>query len=233
MRKWSYVLLVLQTLLCYPAIADIKMCSHRVVKVRMSNKSLGRISVKGQRIEHVFVHPASINRHLHLHDSGNLYISPQGLAGPVFLSIITEDGLTQDLAVHFVLRSAKPVILDPPVEVMPDSQSLYEYYLKVFSRAGAPPGFTPYRAVASNCGVWQVNGTVLRLTRAVWNSKYLLLEYSGRASQSLKLYTEAFSRTGDVAVQLSHGQVKSDQQFKVYIITRGGWSNGTIKRAAR
>lgn len=233
MRRWSYIILVLQTLLFYPALADLKMCPSRVVKVRMSNKGLGRITVKGQRIEHVFAHPSSVNEHLQLHESGNLYIVPQGLTEPVFLSIITEEGVSQDLELSFTAKSSHPVILEPPIEVAqgPGSQALYEYYLKVFSRGGNPPGFTPYRSARHSCRSCKVKGTELHLTRAVWNSKYLLLEYCGEAAQNMQLHPEAFSRTHDVAVKLSHGQVESGEQFKVYIVTKGGWNNDHIKRA--
>ena len=233
MRRWSYIILVFQTLVFYPALADLKMSPSRVVKIRMSNKGLGRITVKGQRIEHVFAYPNNFNENLQLHESGNLYVSPHGLNGPMFLSIITEEGVSQDLEVRFMMQSAQPVILEPPIEVAqgPGSQALYEYYLKVFSRGGNPPGFTPYRSANHSCRAWQVNGTELRLSRAVWNSKYLLLEYCGEAARNMQLYPEAFSRTHDVAVKLSHGRVESGEQFKVYIVTKGGWNNDHIKRA--
>ena len=219
MRK----LLVLP-LLISSALADISMDNRRVISVSVSQEGLSRISVDGQRIENVFAHPTSVNSSLHLHESGHLFISPAGLEGPVFLSVLTESGLTQDLKLSFISKAPAPIILKPKEEtVKKDPQEIYRSYLKVFMRGGAPQGFTPYRAKTKSCQAWAVNGMEMQLKRSYWSGQYRLLEFTGEACEDGPIYPEAFTRTGDVAVVLNRRQVSSGDVVNVYILSKGGW----------
>ena len=194
-KSQSYILglvLILNVCLAIP------MQSQKVLSLKVSKDGMSRISVASQRIEHVFAHPSSVNSSLQLHESGNLYVSPVGIEGPVFLSLITDNGVTQDLKLEFIDKSPQPIILQPKVANL-------------------------YHKTHKNCQVWQVNGAKLQVIRSFWNAKYMLLEFSGSAVSEGKLYPEAFSRTGDVAVILSQSHVAVGDQFKVYILRRGGY----------
>ena len=81
---------------CPGALASLTMDDQKVLDVSIGNKGLTRITVKGDSIEEILVHPVSLQENLR-HHGGHLFISPEGLKEPLYVTVMTQKGLTQDL----------------------------------------------------------------------------------------------------------------------------------------
>lgn len=89
--------------------AALSLNPGEVILVSISDKGLTRISVEGEGIKDMFAYPASEN--IKLHPSGHLFVAPPEEKGPLFVSLITTSGLTQDLNLTFTDKKATPVVL--------------------------------------------------------------------------------------------------------------------------
>ena len=60
-----------------------------------------------------FVHPAEVQGHVQLH-KGHVFVAPQGLSvkNPLFITILTEDGIVQDLKLIPGGKKAAPIVLE-------------------------------------------------------------------------------------------------------------------------
>lgn len=87
-----------------------EMNSSKVMSFSISNKGLTRIAIENGSIKDMFVYPGSASKSINHHASGNLFVAPEGLEGPVYLTLISDGGESQDLKLSFVNRAPKPLL---------------------------------------------------------------------------------------------------------------------------
>lgn len=124
----------------------LEMNSNAVLEVKIAKVGLTRISVADQRIQDVFIYPQNLQDHLTLHQSGHVFVVPEGLQGDVFLTVITDRGVTQDL--KLVASSDKklsPLILTPKqaekIALPTNEPAKLGEILKIFVTGQVPEGF--------------------------------------------------------------------------------------------
>ncbi len=85
--------------------------SDKVMHFTVSNTGLTRISIENDSIKDMFAYPATVSTSLNLHPSGNLFVAPAGLTEPIFLTVISSNGATQDLKLTFANKAPQPLLL--------------------------------------------------------------------------------------------------------------------------
>jgi hypothetical protein len=91
--------------------AGVELNMDKVLEVSVSRKGLTRISVEGDQIVDLFAYPANVQNSLQLHKSGHVYVIGEDLKEPLYVSLITRKGKTQDVKLIDQDLTASPVIL--------------------------------------------------------------------------------------------------------------------------
>lgn len=108
LKKALYLSLALGVSPSYGA-TEIK--SDKVMHFTISNTGLTRISIEDESIKSIFTYPAIVSDSLNLHASGNLFVAPAGLVDPIFLTVISSNGTTQDMKLTFSNKTPQPILL--------------------------------------------------------------------------------------------------------------------------
>lgn len=123
--------------------AHIQIDSTKVLDLSISNKGLTRLSVEGDKIGDVFVHPQDLSDHLTLHQSGNVFIAGEGIEKPFYLTVITTKGTTQDMRIMVVKKSNDPLLLQFPQKEKKPKGYQVEQWLRDFANGLIGEGFWP------------------------------------------------------------------------------------------
>lgn len=106
----------------------------------LSNTGLTRISIENGFIKDMFAYPGSVEDSINLHQSGHLFVAPAGISEPIFLTIISSSGETQDLKLSFKSKNPAPLILKLK-ETPKASKEQMERWLSVALLGETPRGF--------------------------------------------------------------------------------------------
>lgn len=162
---------------------------ERVLTLTIAREGLTRLSVRQDKIQDVFVHPAEASNHLQLHQSGHVFITPEGLTGPLSVTLLTQGGTVQDLRLKTSPKKVAPIYLEtraplpPPVSLRPKTRSP-EDVLKDLMQTGESPGFqeTPPGARPRF-----VEGVRFERVRSWSNGTVQVLQFQGPEGAALSL----------------------------------------------
>lgn len=84
--------------------------SSKVMSFNISNKGLTRIAIENDSIKDMFVYPGSASKSIIHHNSGNLFVAPEGLSEPIFVTFISANGVSQDIKLTFVDKAPQPLL---------------------------------------------------------------------------------------------------------------------------
>ena len=119
MKRNNFLMFLLATTMAAHAHAGVPMNDNQVMEASISNKGLTRLSVKGDSIQDIFVYPFMIGNvvtgeSIQLHKSGHVFIAPDGIKEPFYLTVITQKGQVQDLKLSPVTQKSAPLVLSLP-----------------------------------------------------------------------------------------------------------------------
>lgn len=137
MIRVIFCFVVMMSTLC-----AVEMDSSAVLSVNLSDQGLTRISIEGDTIVDMFAHPIEIADHVSLHSSGHVFVVGSGLKGPVYLSLISSKGVTQDLKLGFANAPSKPLLLKPK-ESKTVTRDELERWMTIALSHETPRGFAP------------------------------------------------------------------------------------------
>lgn len=197
----------------------------KILEMRISQKGMTRLSVKDEKITHVFSSPSSIAEHVTHHESGHVFLANEGLPETVHLTVVTETGKTQDLVLHPNLNAlSKPIILEK-AEIKKEEEPLTlqqraAEVLKVFHAGGIAPGFKEQvPCVSSTRRLLNMDFHVVRS----FNSKELsvhIFEGKNKSSTSQPLNSAAFTRGRDLAIAPSVKLVKPREYGRIIVVQK-------------
>ena len=179
----------------------------RVIDFKISKSGLTRISIDNDTIEDVYAYPAEPDLVTH-HKSGHVFLTPNDLEVPVYLTVITRRGTAQDLRLVPVSKKAEPVLLtdgtgEPASSASSGSspQDRYASLLGQFVRGKVPDGFflagdVPNQAVEAGRG----EGPVEAILDKVYQGpvlKILVFTLKNEGSERVSLDNRAFWAKGD------------------------------------
>lgn len=113
----------------------------QVMGVVISNQGLTRVSVEEDSITDVFVYPQELQNHMQLHQSGHVFIAPEGLTKPLYLTVMTKRGQTQDLKISVANKGPKPIILKAKAKPKQATADEIDSWFNEFGRGIVPIGF--------------------------------------------------------------------------------------------
>lgn len=120
--------------------AATEMNENKVLNFTVSNTGLTRISIENDVIKDMFAYPGGLEESIYPHKSGHIFLAPAGVSGPIFLTVITSDGVTQDLKLSLSSKTPTPLILKRK-ESPNVSKEQMERWLSVALLGEIPRGF--------------------------------------------------------------------------------------------
>jgi len=135
-----------------PAYAAVPMNDQQVMEVSISGKGLTRLSVQGDVIQDIFVYPFMVgegvtHESIQLHKSGHVFMAPDGMKEPFYLTVMTQKGQVQDLKLSPSIQKTAPLVLslpDPEVnreEAENENRKILEKYVLAALQGIPPRGF--------------------------------------------------------------------------------------------
>lgn len=107
------------------SLAHTPLDPSKVMEFKISKTGLTRISIDNDSIEDVYAYPAEPDLITH-HKSGHVFVTPDELEIPVYLTVITRRGAAQDLRLIPISKKAEPILLkyeEPKKNPLPASSS--------------------------------------------------------------------------------------------------------------
>ena len=199
--------------------------SHHVKTLNVSSEGLTRISVEGEAITDMFAYPGDLSNSVNLHESGHLFVAPSGLTEPIYLTVMTAEGHTQDLKLSFVQKKPEPILIVPPKEDVA-SESQIQKWLTVALLQEVPRGFhresvsfdhdTNRRVtkdtVATECDRFQKGEYTIRVYSISPRSRMPLM-LGASSSKAIKSHSQNRSEdTEIVSIPLSTDMYLSDDE---------------------
>ncbi|WP_419234565.1 hypothetical protein [Rickettsia endosymbiont of Nabis limbatus] len=81
-----------------------------LLELQIAKDAPTRINIEGEKINDIFIHPQEAAEVV-VHDSGCLFILPQQDNSKLYLTLIGENGTTQDLILNFTKTKPAPIRL--------------------------------------------------------------------------------------------------------------------------
>ena len=186
------------------AVAGISMDDGKVLDVSIGNRGMTRLTVKGDSIEEILVHPVSLQDNLR-HHGGHLFINPEGIKEPLYVTVMTQKGHTQDLQLLTTSSRGSPVILMPPdeekkaEELSEEAKIVLEGHLHTFMQDKVPLGFIKVaRSIPK-----RESGALQAYGEGFWQlgrEEVMTYVLENRSDQILPLSPELFFKSGEQAV---------------------------------
>ena len=193
---------------------------NKVLDVSVSGKGLTRISVEGDQIVDVFVYPAGVTDNLQLHKSGHVFVVSEGLKQPLYVTLITRKGITQDIKLTTQDRPASPIILKagstlPEINPEEDVSTILSTFVQgnpsqEFSNAPLPEF---ERTVAG----FDIHGE-----GAWWGKKYIITRFEiiNTSEETVRLRGEQVASPQDLAVAFTKNTLSPGEKSHFYVLQK-------------
>lgn len=214
-----------------PVHAAVPMNDQKVVEVSVSNRGLTRLSVKGDAIQDIFVYPLRVGDSetadsLQLHKSGHVFMAPEGIKQPFYLTVITRKGHVQDLKLLPSMQKSELLVLMLPVPD-PDPEEQRQQEKKVLEKQllavlqGIPPlGFIKESPKAPSV---QKRGDLTLSALGVYRSEIYRLrvfDLENTGDQDISLMPEFFLTPSDLAVVFEKPVLASQGKARMAVLSK-------------
>jgi hypothetical protein len=198
----------------------------KVIEFKISKSGLTRISIDNDSIEDVYAYPAEPDLITH-HKSGHVFVTPDDLDIPVYLTVITRRGAAQDLRLIPTPKKAEPILLrfeeakvDPSVQASLTSlspQDASAHLLAQFMKGKVPGGFTLVSANEVGRGEGPIEAI---LDKAYQNGQFRALVFSvkNESSERQSLDNRAFWGKGDLASAFDRLTLNPQETARLFVI---------------
>ena len=186
------------------------------------------MSVHDDVIQDIFVYPQMLGGHLvqdslQLHKSGHVFIAPEGLSQPFYLTVMTQKGKVQDLKVIPGAQSAAPIILttavpDQRVERAQQHQRKQQEAALVAALQGlTPPDFTKTAIEVTSEDQGKIGK---RRVEAYLNQRYGIDVYvlENQSDREIFLTPELFLGASDLAVMFDAPSLPAGGHMRMAIL---------------
>ena len=207
------------------ALASLTMDDQKVLEVSIGNKGLTRITVKGDSIQEILVHPISLQDSLR-HHGGHLFIAPEGIKEPLYVTLMTQKGQTQDLHLTTSSSKGRPILLSPPeaekkIEDLSEAAKIVlEGHLLSFAQGERPSGFKKVsRSIPKRTsGALQAYGEGIWVLGTEEIMTYLL---ENPSDHPVTLSPDQFLIQGELAVTFDRSVVLPQGQARMAVLRFG------------
>lgn len=204
------------------ALSHIPLDASKVIEFKISKTGLTRISIDNDSIEDVYAYPAEPDLITH-HKSGHVFVTPDELEIPVYLTVITRRGVAQDLRLIPVSKKAEPVLLtyeEPKKDSLPASASPQDasaHLLAQFMKGKIPTGFFSVSANEVSRGEGPVEAI---LEKAYQDNQFRVLVFAvkNESPERRTLDNKVFWGTGDIALAFDHPTLAPQETAKLFVV---------------
>ena len=120
-KVWAGLLLFSMTANLWAATYKLK--PEELLTLEISNAGPSRIFYENQKITEVFFYPEEAAKVV-LHKSGAVFIVPLNGQSAVFVTLMSEEGVTQDLKLNFVKKPPEPIKLQAQIEMRASTKNV-------------------------------------------------------------------------------------------------------------
>lgn len=206
--------------------AAVPMNDQQVMEVSISSKGLTRLSVTGEVIQDIFVYPfmvgdAVTSESIQLHKSGHVFIAPDGIREPFYLTVITRKGHVQDLKLSPSVQKSAPLVLTLPApeETPLEAKKVLEKHLLAALQGIPPRGF----ARGSTNDVPALDrGDIKTVVTAVYTlgrERVAVYELENTGEKEIPLRPEAFLSPSDLAVVFDKPLLKPREKVRMAVLS--------------
>lgn len=207
---------------CGESLAHIPLDPSKVIEFKISKTGLTRISIDNDSIEDVYAYPAEPDLITH-HKSGHVFVTPDELEVPVYLTVITRRGVAQDLRLIPIPKKAEPILLkyeEPKKDSLPESASPQDasaLFLTQFMKGKVPNGFFSVAASEVSRGEGPVEAI---LEKAYQNNQFRVLVFSVKndSPERRTLDNKVFWSAGDIALAFDHPTLAPQETAKLFVV---------------
>lgn len=210
------------------SLAHTPLDPSKVIEFKISKSGLTRISIDNDSIEDVYAYPAEPDLITH-HKSGHVFVTPDDLEIPVYLTVITRRGAAQDLRLIPASKKAEPILLRfeevPPTQIPLSGlspQDASAILLAQFVKGKVPNGFTLMTANdTSVCEVSRGEGPIEAiLDKAYQNDQFRVLVFSikNESPEQRTLDNKVFWGKGDLASAFDHPTLGPQETARLFVI---------------
>ncbi len=213
-----------------PVYGAVPLNDTAVMDVNISRKGLTRLSVKGDGIQDIFVYPVisgevALQDAVQLHKSGHVFMAPEGIKEPFYLTVITQKGHVQDLKISPMTQQSVPLILtlpespQDPHDALQQERNVLEKYLLSALQGIPPRGFT--HLPLSDASSRQIGNLAVTPLHLYGSDRYLLSVYDleNTGEQDLTLMAESFLSSSDLAVVFERPVLTPQSKIRMVIVS--------------
>lgn len=195
---------------------------NKVLDLKIATSGLTRLSVENDFIDRVYVLLPDDNM-VKQHETGNVFIAPEGMDEPFYVTIFTQKGVTQDIRFIPIEKRAEPVVLEyeeslpSPATVRATVQENCAALLTQFIQGKLPPEFIPMDSREVSRG----KGPVTAMLEKAWGSsqyKVLVFSIKNDSDDKQHLTNGMFWAYGDIASAFNHTVLEPQQTAKLFVI---------------
>jgi len=210
------------------ALAHVPLDSSKVMEFKISKSGLTRISIDNDSIEDVYAYPAEPDLITH-HKSGHVFVTPDDLEFPVYLTLVTRRGTAQDLRLIPVSKKAEPILLrfeerhqTPPPLTALSPQDASALLLAQFIKGKVPNGFA--LAAPNDVGVCEVSrgeGEIEAVLDKVYHNdqfRVLVFAIKNESFERRTLDNKMFWGKGDLASAFDRPTLSPQETARLFII---------------
>jgi hypothetical protein len=223
-RFKSLILLGLACSICSfgQSFAHTLLDPSRVIEFKISKSGLTRISIDNDSIEDVYAYPAEPDLITH-HKSGHVFVTPDDLEVPVYLTVITRRGAAQDLRLTPIPKKAEPILLryeEQKKDILPASASPQEdsaHLLTQFVKGKVPIGFYSVAAREVSRGEGPIEAI---LEKAYQDNQFRVLVFAvkNESPERRTLDNKVFWGKGDMAIAFDHPALAPQETAKLFVV---------------
>lgn len=229
-NKWMAVMMA-TSMSAYAGVPMNAMNDQQVIETSISNKGLTRLSMKGDSIQDIFVYPFMIgnvvtNESIQLHKSGHVFIAPDGIKEPFYLTVITQKGQVQDLKLSPVTQKSAPLVLNLPApeenreETEKENRKILEKYV-LAALQGIPHRGFKVATFPDDAG--RTLGDIhLTPVAAYTSSSYRLnvFDLENKGEKDIPLMPEVFMGSQDISVAFEKPTLGTQDKARMVILSQ-------------
>ncbi|MBW8308649.1 MAG: type-F conjugative transfer system secretin TraK [Candidatus Paracaedibacteraceae bacterium] len=193
----------------------------QVLEVTISREGMTRITVEGDGVEDIFAYPSQYSDNIQKHPAGHVFIVGEGISGPLYLTIITRSGLTQDLRLSVKSGKPEPLILKGKKsgEAVHASESIVINAIKTLFSGQIPNNFS---VVSTQESSRSREGIEAIATKSYQSNDYFITEFTVKnTSRNLKrLNPQLMWDSQDYAVIFADESLDASGETKMYVVQK-------------
>ena len=198
--------------------------SKELLELTVAKEGMTRISVDGDEIDEIFAYPSDVMDGVQKH-TNHIFLVGEHISEPIYMTLITRNGVTQDLRITSKSGRPRAISLKSPQETEGKNNTEDELVdiLKNFLSNHVPTNFKSISVIESSRNVGGIEATAIHTYES---HKYRITEFivKNTTNKTILLNPSMIWDEGDCAVVFvdeALGGYETSKMYSVQLIKRG------------